>query len=239
MLIELAKAIVAKLRTHRIIKRMSAQKREEYENATKCYICRHAFEENDPKRPNVRDNDNITGFFLETVNRPCNLEHPGSFRIPVFVHNWRVYDAHLIVQEFENRPDREINGMTQHMEKYLQFEWEKNIIFHDSLQYLVASLEQLTSSFAKTSLEYFFNLHEVVLQIYFGSYIQLLDQKESSSTTTSTSLHGSINPLYLHEQLVWTSLEAWKVRTSTMPTLCTFVRIFIVKILRITCSITC
>ena len=43
VLIECETAIVEKLRTNRPIKRMSAQKREEYENATECYICRHPF----------------------------------------------------------------------------------------------------------------------------------------------------------------------------------------------------
>ena len=39
-LIELEMAIVEELRTNRPMKRMSAQKREEYENAIECYICR-------------------------------------------------------------------------------------------------------------------------------------------------------------------------------------------------------
>ena len=110
VLIEWATAIVEELRTNRPMKRMSAQKREEYENATECYICRHAFEEEeeDLKGPKVRDHDHITGFFLGAAHRQCNLERPVSFRIPVFLHNFRGYDAHLIVHEFGKRPDREI-----------------------------------------------------------------------------------------------------------------------------------
>ena len=57
------------------------------------------------------------------------------------------------------------------MEKYLQVEWEKNMVFRDSLQFLPASLEQLTASLAKTGRGNCYNLNEVVLQIYPGSYV--------------------------------------------------------------------
>ena len=169
VLIEWETAIVEELRTNRPMKRMSAQKREEYKNAMECYIFRHAFEEGDPKEQMVRDHDHITGFFLPAAHRQCNLERPVSFRIPVFFHNFRGYEAHLIVHEFRKRPDREIKVIGQNMEKYLQVEWGKNMVFHDSLQCLTASLEQLTASLAKTVCGNFYNLHEVVPQIYSGS----------------------------------------------------------------------
>ena len=108
VLIEWETAIVEELRTNRPMKRMSALKQEEYENATKCYICRHAFEEENQKGSIVGDHEYITGFFLSAAQRQCNLEHPVSFRIPVFFSNFRGYDEHLIVHEFGKRPDREI-----------------------------------------------------------------------------------------------------------------------------------
>ena len=159
------------------MKCMSGQKREEYENAKKCYICRHTFEEDNPKGPKVRDHDHITGFFLGAEHRQCNLERPVSFRIPVFFHNFRGYDAHLIVHEFGKRPDREIKVIGQNMEKYLQVEWGKNMVFRDSLQFLTTSLEQLTAMLAKTGRGNFYNLHEVVPQIYPGSDVELLERK--------------------------------------------------------------
>ena len=159
------------------MKRMSAQKREEYENATQCYNCRHAFEENDPKGPKVRDHDHITGFFINAAHRQCNLERPVSFKIPVFFHNFRGYDAHLIVHEFGKRPEREIKVIGQNMEKYLQVEWGKNMVFLDSLQFLPPSLEQLTASLAKTGRGNFNNLHEVVAQIYPESDAELLERE--------------------------------------------------------------
>ena len=119
VLMEWETAIVEELLTNRPMKRMSAQRREEYENATQCYICRQAFED-DLKGPNGRDHDHLTWFFLGAAHRLCNLERPVSFRIPVVFHNFRGYDAHLIVHEFGKRPEREIKVIGQNMEKYLQ-----------------------------------------------------------------------------------------------------------------------
>ena len=49
VLIEREAAIVEELPTNRPMKCMSAQKREECENATQCYICRHAFEKDESR----------------------------------------------------------------------------------------------------------------------------------------------------------------------------------------------
>ena len=138
VLIEWESAIVKELQTNRPMIRMSAQKREEYNNATYCYICRHAFDEDDPTGPKMRDHDHITGYFLEAAYRQCNLERPVSFRISVFFHNFYVYDAHLIVHEFSKRPDREIKVIGQNMEKLCQVEYGKKLVFCDSLQFLPA-----------------------------------------------------------------------------------------------------
>ena len=156
---------------------MSAKKREEYENATQCYICSHTFEEDDPKGPKVRDHDHITGFFIGAAHRQCNLERLVCFRIPVFFHNFRGYDAHLIVHEFCKRHDCEIKVIGQNMEKYFQMEWGKNMVFSDLSQFLSASLDQLTISLAKAGRGNFYNLHEVVVQIYPKSDVELLELK--------------------------------------------------------------
>ena len=162
VLIEWETAIVEELQTNRPMKHMSVQNRKEYENEIQCYICRHAFEEDDPKLPKVRDHYHITGFFLGAVHRQCNLERLVSFRIPFFFHNFHGYDTHLIVHEFGKRPERKIKVIGQNIEKYLQVEWGKNMVVRDSLQFLPASLVNLTASLPKTGQGNFYNLHEVV-----------------------------------------------------------------------------
>ena len=137
--------IVPILRTSRALKRLSARQQDEYDNATRCYICRHEFVEGEAKGPKVRDHDHITGWLIDAAHRQCNLERPVSFKIPVFFHNFSGYDAYLIVKEFGKRPDREIKVIGQNMEKCLQVEWGKNMVFQNSLQFLPASLKQLAA----------------------------------------------------------------------------------------------
>ena len=115
--------IVAKLRTNRAMNRLSARQHEEYGNATRFYICRHEFVEGEAKGPKVRDHDHITGWFIGAAHLQYNLERPVCFKISVFFHNFRGYDAHLIVYEFGKRPDREIKVIGQNIKKYLQVEW--------------------------------------------------------------------------------------------------------------------
>ena len=105
------------------------------------------------------------------------MERPISFKIPVFFHNFRGYNAHLIVHEFGKRPDREIKVIGQNMEKYLQVEWGLNIVFRDSLQFLPASLKQLATSLAKVGRGYFQNFHDVVTDVYPEADVELLERK--------------------------------------------------------------
>ena len=92
-------------------------------------------------------------------------------------HNFRGYNAHFIEHEFQKRPDREIKVIGQNMEKYLQVEWVKNMVFRDSLQFLPASLEQLAASLAKVGRGYFQNLHDVVSDVYPKADVELLEGK--------------------------------------------------------------
>ena len=98
------------------MKRICAQKPDEYENATKCYICNHAFEKNNVNEPKVCDYDHITGFFYGAAHCQCNLERPVCFRIHIIFKNFRGYDAHLIVNKFEKRQDGKIKVICQNME---------------------------------------------------------------------------------------------------------------------------
>ena len=115
------------------MKRLSARQQEKYDNGTGCYICCHKFVKHEAKGPKVRDHDHITGWFIGAAPRQCNLERPVSFKIPVFFYDFRGYDAHLIVHEFEKRPDREIKVIGQIIKKYLQVEWGQNMVFRNSL----------------------------------------------------------------------------------------------------------
>ena len=63
------------------------------------------------------------------------------------------------------------------MEKYLQVEWVKNMVFRNSLQFLPAFLEQLAASLSKVGRGYFQNFHDVVTDVYLEADVELLVRK--------------------------------------------------------------
>ena len=130
---------------------LSADQDMRYTNATECCICHsknRPFDNSDDWRK-VRDHDHITGYFIGAAHNLCNKRRRVVFQIPIFIHNFRGYDGHLIVHAFNKFPNREIKVIGQSMERYLQVAWGKNLVFRDSLQHLTSSLEKLVESLMK------------------------------------------------------------------------------------------
>ena len=117
-----------------------------YYTAQQCYLCKKPFNEAIINLRKVLDHDHFTGRYIGAAHSFCNLQRRKSFKIPVFFHNFRGYDSHFIAQAFGNFPDHEINPIAQTLEKYLQVEWGKHIVFRDSLGFKTDSLENLTKS---------------------------------------------------------------------------------------------
>ena len=92
------------------MKPLNVINKREFVRANKCYLCRNAFlVEDDPRGYKVRDHDHITGNYIGAAHRQCNIERLVKYQIPVFFHNFRGYDSHLIVNQFRFNKDRKIN----------------------------------------------------------------------------------------------------------------------------------
>ncbi len=110
---------------------------------TLCYICYKKFESEKEK---VRDHDHRTGIYRGAAHSKCNLKFRKCNKIPVFFHNFRGYDSHLIVKGLTQFPKKKIRIIGQGMEKYLTLSFGEHAIFKDSYQFLAASLEQLAKN---------------------------------------------------------------------------------------------
>ena len=133
---------------------MKAEDWKNFYNATICHICEQPLYP--PKgehwakiRRVVRDHDHITGAYRGAAHDDCNFKLRMQFKIPVFFHNFRGYDSHLICQAIGKFKDRSISVIGQNMERYLTMSWGTNIVFKDSYQFMNASLEQLTVNLKK------------------------------------------------------------------------------------------
>eukprot|EP01050_Picozoa_sp_SAG11_P027702 SAG11_NODE_7121_length_1189_cov_231.339450_1_plen_191_part_10 len=93
---------------HKIMKRikdvkpmvMTAKDEDNFEKADCCHLCKKPFVSGE--KP-VRDHDHLTGQYRGAAHNKCNLEEgkkrTRNFKIPVFFHNLKNYDSHIIISQ--------------------------------------------------------------------------------------------------------------------------------------------
>ena len=119
-----------------------------HQAATHCYMCEDPILEQVGKWSKVRDHNHATGAYRGAAHSYCNIQKKRSYHIPVFFHNLRGYDGHLIMQGIHRYADtKQIKVIPNNMEKYVSFQLG-NLRFLDSLQFLGpgASLEKLAEN---------------------------------------------------------------------------------------------
>ncbi len=85
-----------------------------------CMLCNEGFGEKG--RAKVRDHDHRTGDYRGACHNACNINYFSNRYLPVFIHNLRGYDAHLILREaYELVPTDKIDAIPQTTEKFMTF----------------------------------------------------------------------------------------------------------------------
>ena len=135
-----------------------ANDRRNFEAATECYLCHKPFGDRTSERK-VRDHDHLTGRYRGAAHSRCNINMRKTYKVPVFFHNFRGYDSHLVVQSLNKFPQRKLSVIGQAMEKYLCLSWGDHLVFKDSLQFLSCSLEQLVANLLKSGPDKFVQLN--------------------------------------------------------------------------------
>ena len=74
-------------------------------------------------------------------------------KVPVILHNLRVYDGHLIFYELK-KFDVKIDVIPNRLEKYMEFILNKNLVFIDSMQFMNSSLEKLVKNLSDNDFKY-------------------------------------------------------------------------------------
>nr|CAH7715992.1 unnamed protein product [Callosobruchus chinensis] len=100
--------------------------------AVACHICENLFL---PSNTVVYDYDHFIGDFRGFAHQACNLNFRKLFVVPIVLHNFSGYDAHLIVQNIA-KSWRYDSGTSNKFR------------FIDSLRFLGASLDELVSTLA-------------------------------------------------------------------------------------------
>ena len=119
----------------------NANNRRDFMTATKCFICGEDFVDGDVK---VRDHCHFTGRYRGCAHQDCNLQFAMRYyKIPVFLHNLKNYDSHLIIERANDLSEKgKIEVIAQNSEKFITFAF-KNMCFKDSFSFLSSSLDKL------------------------------------------------------------------------------------------------
>ena len=120
---------------------MTEDDKTDFDTATKCFVCGKGFQEGDKK---VRDHCHFTGKYRGCAHDDCNLAFSMRYyKIPVFLHNLKNYDAHLIINKAHGlSKNAKIDCVAQNSEKFITFGF-KNLCFKDSFSFLSSSLDKL------------------------------------------------------------------------------------------------
>ena len=120
---------------------MRANDWRDFKTAKQCFICGNDFKDGDKK---VRDHCHFTGKYRGCAHDDCNLQFSMRYyKIPVFLHNLKNYDSHLIIERANQLSERgKIDVIALNSEKFITFAF-KNMCFKDSFSFLSSSLDKL------------------------------------------------------------------------------------------------
>ena len=181
-----------------------------FEQATECWICRKKL-----GCDRVRDHDHITGKFRGAAHSDCNLQlkvDPKTWKLPIFFHNLRGYDSHIIMQAVTEKY-KTISCIAQSMEKYMSFRIS-NLQFYDSVQHLVGSLDSLTKSLKEFPITTKYYETDLIRKgVYPYEYMDSWDRFDEIRLPPKGAFYSKLRDAdisdkdYEHAQKVWEELD--------------------------------
>ena len=99
----------------------------------------------------VRDHCHVTGEYRGAAHSKCNLKARTNYKIPVFVHNLKGYDAHLLFTAM-GEVEGKLDVIATNTEKYVSFSLG-NLVFKDSMQFMQGSLATHAKNLSKDKLK--------------------------------------------------------------------------------------
>ena len=115
----------------------------------------------------------ITGTFRGAAHWNCNTDFQLTKKAPVIFHNLRGCDSHLIFNKLD-KCDVKISKIPNDLKKYMIFFLNKNLVFIDSMQFVISNLDKLVKNLSNEDFKY--------LIVEFGSEnLEFLRQKDAYS----------------------------------------------------------
>ena len=108
----------------KIIKVLTKEQQESYENAKICYTCQEKAESEylkDKKYCKVRDHCHYTGEYRGAAHSICNLKYSAPKKIPIVFHNGSNYDYYFIMKELAEGFKKQFTCLGEITEKYITY----------------------------------------------------------------------------------------------------------------------
>ena len=122
---------------------MTAQDELNHASATECCLCKKPLDDD-----TVREHCHLTGKYRGAAHSQCNLKEGNKrtrrYKIPVFFHNLKGYDSHMIVSEV-GKYVKNLQAIPQNYEKMISFSYG-HLRYLDSLAFLSSSLDKLVEN---------------------------------------------------------------------------------------------
>jgi hypothetical protein len=204
--------------------KISAEEQKAFNRCNTCHICDKYIESNELK---VRDHDHITGMYRGCAHQSCNVNfNYRNFQIPVYFHNLKGFDGHLIIQGLRKMNFQNIRLIAQNFEKYMSISFGE-FRFLDSFAFMSSSLDKLSGNLLKDGKHNFkYTLgdglnktqEELILRkgVYPYDYIDSLDRFNETKLPSIEKFYSELNEGgisvkdYQHAKDVW---EAFQMNT--------------------------
>lgn len=132
---------------------ITEEQEQEFLKCEECHICGENINDDIETLQRVRDHDHTTGLYRGCAHQKCNLNfNEKNYKIPVYFHNLKGFDGHLIIKELNNMNFENVKIIAQNFEKYVTFGF-KNFQFLDSFAFLSSSLDTLSSNLLKSTFD--------------------------------------------------------------------------------------
>ena len=135
---------------------LTPDQRNEFNNATNCYLCKNEFTDNITK---IREHNHFNGKYRGAACQSCNTkEGKCSKLIPVFFHNGSKYDFHFLVEELLNFEDQfnKLTPLAKTSEEYISLDfgsYYRKMRILDSYRFLGKSLADVVKSLSNKDLK--------------------------------------------------------------------------------------
>lgn len=196
---------------------ITEEQEKEFLKCKTCHICNEKITDKNDK---VRDHDHITGLYRGCAHNSCNLNlNHKNYKIPVYFHNLKGFDGHLIIKELGNMNIGNIKIIAQNFEKYVTFSF-KNFQFLDSFAFLSSSLDTLATNLLKDGKNNFIHTlnqqlneqqQKLILQkgVYPYEYMDCFEKFNETELPSIKAFYSTLNESnisekeYNHAQNVW------------------------------------